>query len=356
MKPYRIAVLNLGSTSTKVAYYENEVCMTKESISHSAASLRGFPDVWAQVTMRKAAVDDFFQRSGILVSDLDAITTRGGHTRSLPGGTYHINQLMLEQSRSEQHGVHACDLGLILAKEYSAFGPLPLTTDPPVTDEFQPVARYSGLPQITRRCRMHALNQRAVARKYAAQRNLHYEDLNLIVVHMGGGISVAAHKKGKLIDGNDAILGEGPFSSNRTGSLPAGALIDLCYSGAYTHKEMIETVNGRGGLVAYINDNDLLSAEKRAAAGETAVGNVIDAMAYQTAKEIGSCACVLDGDVEAIIITGGMANSKRITSYIQEKAGFIAPITLYPGEFELEALALNALAALRGDILIEEFN
>lgn len=348
MEDYSILVINLGSSSTKVAYYINETCKARASIAHAAEELGKYKSIWEQVGMRQTAIEIFMDENGIDKKALSAVITRGGHTRPLTGGTYLINQAMLEESASEAYGNHACDLGLIIAEKLSKYGARPLTANTPVTDEFEPLARYSGLPEIQRRSSFHALNHKGVAKHYAREKGRPYESMNLIVVHMGGGISVAAHKQGKMIDANNGLAGDGPFSTNRSGGLPIGSLIAECFSGKYTEKEMLRHVNGQGGLLAYVGESDTLTVERRAEAGDEACALVLDAMAYQTAKEIGGCAAVLSGKVDAILMTGGMAHSARLTGFIEERVGFIAPVVKYPGEYEMQSLAENAYEVLCG--------
>lgn len=348
MERYEILVINLGSSSTKVAYYINEECMVKANLSHPSEELKQYDSIWKQAGMRQRAIETFMEENGIDKCKLAAVVTRGGHTRPLTGGTYLVNQVMLEESASEAFGNHACDLGLVIASNLSKYGAKPLTANTPVTDEFEPLARYSGLPEIERRSSFHALNHKGVARHYARETGRAYESLNLIVVHMGGGISVAAHKQGKMIDANNGLAGDGPFSTNRSGGLPVGSLIAECFSGKYTEKQMLRRVNGQGGMLAYVGESDTLTVEQRAEAGDKACALVLDAMAYQTAKEIGGCAAVLAGRVDAIIMTGGMANSVRLTRFIEEKVSFIAPVVKYPGEYEMQSLALNAYEVLAG--------
>lgn len=354
MNQYKIAAINLGSTSTKIAYYENEAKIFSENITHSSEEIKKFSTIWEQFQYRKDAIEHFLETRGIILKDLDAITTRGGHTTPIPGGVYRVTKKMLEQSRSEKYGNHVTDLGLQLVMEFSKHGPQAFTVDTPSTDEFEPLARYSGLPQIKRRSSFHILNHRAVGRQYAADSKIPYEELNLIGVHMGGGISVAAHKKGKLVDANNALDGDGPFSTNRCGGLPIGAIIDLCYSGDYTHEEMKKLINGNGGLMAYVGESDVKLVEEKALAGDKTYQEVLDAMCYQVAKEIGSTAAVLNGVVDAIFFTGGIAHSSRIIDAISKRVGFLAPIAVYPGEYEMQSLGLNTLAALRGEEPIRE--
>jgi butyrate kinase len=351
MTIYKILVLNLGSTSTKLRYCENDRCIIIGELRHKAADLAVYPAVWDQLEYRKKCITDFFEEKQIALDDLDAVVTRGGHTKPLVGGTYRINKLMLEQSRSGVYGVHATDLGLVIAVELagrSGKGAVPLTVDPPTTDEFEPLARYSGLPELPRRSSFHALNQRAVGRQYARDIGRSYDDMNLVVVHMGGGITVAAHKKGKMVDANNGLAGDGPFSTDRCGGLPSGALVELCFSGKYTKDEIRGKLNGRGGMMAYLGTNDVQDTEHKALTGDALCSEVLEALAYQTAKEIASCAAVLCGDVDAVILTGGMAKSAFLTGLISERVGFIAPVRIYPGEYEMQSLMWGAYEALAG--------
>jgi butyrate kinase len=354
MKEHKIVAINLGSTSTKVAYYQDENCMLKNNLTHSAEDLNQFSTIWEQLEYRKETISELLKEHDIQIEDLDAVVTRGGHTEPIVGGTYQINEKMLNQSASEKFGNHATDLGLKIAYDFSKLGPKAFTVDPPVTDEFEPLARLSGLPQISRRSSFHVLNQRAVGKQYAEDLKIDYNTLNLVGIHMGGGISVAVHKKGMLVDANNAIDGDGPFSTNRCGSLPAGDLVKLCFSGEYTLNEVKKMLNGKGGLMAYLGENDVIAVEKIAKSGDEKYIEVIDAMCYQIAKEIGSCATVINGKVDAIIFTGGIANSSYIVNKIKDRVEFIAPVVIYPGEYEMQSLALNTLAALKGEIEIKE--
>lgn len=354
MKDYKIVAINLGSTSTKVAYYCNENCEWKENIVHSAADLKVYKSIWDQYSYRMGAITDFLNKKGISVGELDAVVSRGGHTRPIVGGVYRINDVMLEDSASEKYGNHATDLGLRIAAGFSKQGPQAFTVDPPTTDEFEPLARYSGLPELPRRSSFHILNHRAVGKQYAKDSGKNYADINLVVAHMGGGITVAAHKKGKLVDANNGIDGDGPFSTNRCCSVPVGALVEMCFSGEYSHAEIKRKLNGNGGMMAYLGENDVKTVSDRAEAGDGICKEVIDAMCYQTSKEIGACAAVLCGDVDAVLLTGGIAYNKNIVSYIRQHTEFIAPVIAYPGEYEMQSLGLNVLSALKGEEEIKE--
>lgn len=354
MKDYKIVAINLGSTSTKIAYYLNDTCVWKENIVHPAEDLKGFQTIWDQYDYRMEAISRFLEERGIKIKDLDAVVSRGGHTRPIVGGVYRINETMLSESASEKYGNHATDLGIKLAYGLSKEGPVAFTVDPPTTDEFEPLARYSGLPELPRRSSFHILNHRAVGKQYAKDIGKRYEDLNLVVAHMGGGITVAAHKKGKLVDANNGIDGDGPFSTNRCCSVPVGALVNLCFSDQYTHQEIKKMMNGNGGMMAYLGENDVKTVSDRAANGDKKCAEVLDAMCYQTAKEIAACAAVLCGNVDAVLLTGGIANDKNIVAFIQKHVEFIAPVIAYPGEYEMQSLGLNALAALKGEEEIKE--
>lgn len=351
----KIFVINLGSTSTKIAYYEDDKCIYKETLKHDAEEIKKYKTIWEQFDLRKNAIDNFMREHDIIVSDLDAIVSRGGHTEPLTSGVYRINQKMLDQSRSMKYGNHVSDLGLQLANEYAKEGPTPFTVDTACTDEFEPLARYSGLKEIERVSRFHVLNHKAVAKKFAADTHQKYEDLNLVVCHMGGGTSVAVHAKGKLIDGNNGLDGDGPFSTDRSCGLPVGALIDMCYSGEYTHEQMRRKIKGLGGLMSYVGETDVTKIEKKAfEENNLKCKEALEAMCYQTAKEIGAMSTVVDGNVDAILITGGIANSKTLMTEITKRVEFIAPVHLYPGEYEMESLGTNVYKALIGEIEIKE--
>lgn len=351
----KIFVINLGSTSTKVAYFENDKCILKENIKHKSEEIKEFKTIWEQQEYRKNILDKFMKENNIDVSTLDAVVSRGGHTEPLKSGVYLINQKMLDESRSMKYGNHVSDLGILLASIYAKDGPIPLTVDTACTDEFEPLARYSGLKEIERVSRFHILNHKAVAKKYAEDINKKYEDLNLVVCHMGGGTSVAIHKKGKIIDGNNGLDGDGPFSTDRSCGLPVGPLIDMCYSGKYTYEEMKRKIKGLGGLMSYVGDTDVKSIEEKVLTqNDQKCKEALDAMCYQTAKEIAAMSSVVNGQVDAILITGGIASSKYLMNQIIEKVSFIAPVKLYPGEFEMESLGINAYKALINEVEINK--
>ncbi|MDO4198431.1 MAG: butyrate kinase [Erysipelotrichaceae bacterium] len=352
----KIFAINLGSTSTKVAYYEDEKEIYKDSISHDPEEFKDCPTVFDQFEKRKKTVLDYMNEHQISPDELDAFVTRGGQTKPVRGGVYEINDEYVRQSLSGDYGVHVCSLGSAIAldicKERKA---LPLTVDTPCTDEFEPLARYSGLKEIERISSFQALNHKAMAKYYARSINKDYRELNLVVVMLGGGITVAAHKKGLMVDGPDGLEGDGPFSNNRCCSVPVGPLVKLCYSGKYDLKAMMKHINGEAGLMAYLGTTDIRAIEKAINEGDKKAEEVLDAMCYQTAKDIGAYATVLKGDVDAILLIGGMANSKFITEHITERVKFIAPVIILPGEREMESLCLSSLEALEGKEEIQQF-
>lgn len=345
----KIFAINLGSTSTKVAYYEDDKCIFKDTLSHPADELKKYASVFEQTEMRKTTILAYMNEHGIDLDDLDAFVTRGGQTEPIVSGTYLINEAMVEQAMSGRYGVHVCSVGSKIALDLTqGRKAIPLTADTPSTDEFDPLARYSGLKEISRASCFQALNQKAMAKYYAQSIGKDYNELNLIVAMLGGGISVVAHQKGRMIDGPDALEGDGPFSNNRCCTVPVGQLVKLCYSGKYDLEGMMRHINGEAGLVAYLGTTDIRAIEKSIHEGNAYAAEVLDAMCYQTAKDIGAYATVLKGDVDAILFIGGMANSKFITEHIAERVQFIAPIIVLPGEREMEALCLNAYEVLCG--------
>lgn len=345
-----ILVLNGGSTSTKVAVYGNDESIISETLGHSRGELEGFGDTWDQYGYRKAKIIALLQEKDFPMGRIHVIACRGGTMRPVLGGIYRIDREMLDDMKSKVYGDHPTNVVARIAFHLAGQLKIPvITVDPPVTDEMSLPAKYSGLPQIKRQSSFHALNQKATARKTAKQLGKAYEQLNLIVLHLGGGISVGAHRKGRVVDVNNALNGDGPFSPERAGSLPSGALIDLCFSGRYTREQMHKLICGRGGVTAYLGTTDILAVEKRIRTGDKKAAQVFEAMAYQVAKEVGAAAAVLDGSVDAIVLTGSLANSRGLVDIIEKKTAFIAPIYLFPGENEMEALASGALRFMKGE-------
>jgi butyrate kinase len=352
MSDIQILAINPGSTSTKFAVYFGSECKLKMTLRHSIEELASYRTINDQFDFRKGLIIDALVKEGFDVDKIKYIIGRGGLTYPLKSGVYLVNNRMLEHARAGIYGQHASNLGPLIA-DYIALqipNAKAYIADPVVVDELQDVARYAGHPLFERRSIFHALNQKAIARTHAKAVGRSYEKMNLIVVHLGGGISIGAHHKGKVIDVNNALDGGGPFSPERSGSLPVGQLIDLCFSKKYQKDEILRMVIGEGGYVAYLGTNDALEVQKRAEKGDEIAAKVQEALGYQVAKSIGEMAVVLNGYVDAIILTGGLAFNKVLTNYITSKVEFISAVYIYPGEDELEALALNALRVATGEV------
>ena len=346
----KLLVINLGSTSTKVAIYQSEKMLVTESINHSAEQLKEFRTIIDQFELRRDTVLGVVAKNGLTLEQFDGIASRGGNMKPIPGGIYAICPEMIDDMKSGKFGQHPNMCGGIVAYTLGQELNIPaLTVDPPTVDEMVASARYSGIPLITRQSSFHALNQKATARKTAAKLGKEYDEVNLIVAHLGGGISVGAHRQGKVIDVNNALDGDGPFSPERAGTLPAGDLVKLCFSGEYSREQVLRFVQGGGGLVSYLGTTSGLEIEKRIAGGDAVAAEVFEAMIYQVAKEIGACAAVLEGKVDAIALTGSLAYSERLAASLQQKISFIAPVLLDPGENEMDALAAGAMRYFNGE-------
>jgi butyrate kinase len=349
MKSYLILAINPGSTSTKIALFQNTKQLFSEVLRHSKTELEAFNTIPDQYLMRKNQIIKFLADRGINLNCVSAIAARGGLMKPLKGGTYRISEEMVNDLKSMKYGCHASNLAAIIALELSKPLNIPCyITNPVVVDEFEDIARISGHPEIERKSAFHALNQKAMAKKAALEFKKSYEALNIIVAHLGGGISVGAHKKGKVIDVNNG-LSEGPFSPERTGSLPVTDLVDLCFSGKYTKKEINKMLVGMGGLAAYLGTSDCVEVEKAISEGNIFTKTVYEAMAYQISKEIGACSTVLEGIVDCIVITGGIARSSLLVDNIVKRVKFIAPILVYPGEDEMKALTEGTFEVLTGE-------
>ncbi|MDN5352640.1 MAG: butyrate kinase [Clostridiales bacterium] len=349
MTIYRTLAINPGSTSTKIAVFDNSELVFETTLRHSNEVLAPFEHVSDQYEFRKQVIMEALVAGGIDLGKLSAVVGRGGLLHPIEGGTYAVNDRMIEDLKVGVLGEHASNLGGMIASEIAKeYGIPSYIVDPVVVDELEPMARISGMPEIERISIFHALNQKAVARRYADSIGKEYEDMNLIIAHLGGGISVGAHLKGRVIDVNNALDGEGPFSPERSGGLPTGDLAKLCYSGNYTYAEVKKLIKGKGGLVAYLGTNDGREVETRIQEGDAQAALIYEAMAYQIAKEIGSCAAVLSGEVDGILITGGLAYSERLMNWIKPRVAFIAPCEIYPGEDEMSALAMGAWRVLAG--------
>lgn len=352
-----ILAINPGSTSTKFSLFEEDALLFENTIRHSADDLKGFEKITDQFHFRKDLIMQELSVRKIDFSRVKAIVGRGGLLKPIESGVYIVNERMIDDLVKAKYGQHASNLGALIANDISAFipGSAAYIVDPVVVDELQDVARISGHPAIERKSIFHALNQKAVARVFALSIGRKYEDLNLIVAHMGGGISVGAHKNGRVIDVNNALNGDGPFSPERSGSLPSGQLADLCFSGKYNHSDVKSMITGKGGMVAYLGTNSFIEAGKMADQGDEKAKLVKSALSYQVAREIGSAAAVLHGKVDAIILTGGLAYDEENVKLISGMVSFISRIAVYPGEDELKALAFNGLLALDGKIKVKKY-
>jgi len=359
-KKLKILVINPGSTSTAIALFEDDKLLDKEIIRHGLEELSKYKKITDQHEFRAEIIINFLKRKNIEINSLDAIVGRGGVLKPVHSGTYQINELMVEDLKERPRIEHASNLGAIIAYDLAQKAGVPsFIVDSVAVDEFEPIARISGMPEIERESLGHALSLKAAARRMAQDLGKSYPELNLVVVHLGGGISVSAHSKGRMIDVNNASA-EGPFSPERTGGLPSAELVKLCYSGKYTLREMLKKIIGQGGLVAYLGTNNSLEVEERISKGDKKAELLYQAMAYQIAKEIAAMAAVLKGEVDAIVITGNGARDKgalgkTFIGWIKERVNFIAPITVYPGTDEMKALALGTVRVLKGEEEAQEY-
>jgi len=353
----RQLIINPGSTSTKIAVFEDESPVFETTLRHSNEELAKFSRVAEQFEFRKELIIQALKENNIALQSLDSAVGRGGLLKPIEGGTYAVNDILVEDLKTNTIGEHASNLGGLIARSIGDEAGIPsFIVDPVVVDELEDVARISGHPNFKRISIWHALNQKAVARRAAAEKfGKKYEDMNFIVAHLGGGISVGAHKKGRTIDVNNALNGEGPFSPERSGSLPAQQLVKICFSGDYTEAEINKMIVGKGGLSAHLGTNSAKDVSEKAQSGDEKADLIYRAMAYQVAKAIGEYAAVLDGDVDAILITGGIAYDKKFIEMIEKKVKFIAEVIAFPGEDELLALTQGGLRVLRGEEQAREY-
>jgi butyrate kinase len=353
-----ILVINPGSTSTKFALFEESTSLFELTLAHTTEELSDFEKITDQFHFRRDLIvwELAYRKTDLL--RIAAVVGRGGLIKPIESGIYEVNDKMIGDLNAGLLGQHASNLGGLIAHDIALTLPnaKAYIVDPVVVDEMQPVARLSGHPEIPRISIFHALNQKAVARIYAASINKKYEDLNLIVAHLGGGISIGAHRKGKVVDVNNALNGEGPFSPERSGSLPAGQLTDLCFSGRFTQAEIKSMLTGKGGMVAYLGTNSFKDVSKMAESGDQKASLVIEAAAYQISKEIGAMAAALSGKVDAIIITGGLAFQDGFIARIKAMVSFISSVVVYPGEDEIKSLAYNGLLVLDGKISVKTYS
>ena len=343
-------IINPGSTSTKIGVFEDETLLFEETLRHSTEEIAQFANIVDQKDFRKKIITDLLESKNFDIKSLNVVVGRGGMLKPIPGGTYAVSEELLADLKAGVQGQHASNLGGILAKEIGdSIGAPSYIVDPVVVDELMPIARYSGVPELPRVSIFHALNQKAVAKRYARETGKAYESLRLIVVHMGGGVSVGAHENGRVIDVFNALDGDGAFSPERAGGVPNGALIKMCFSGKYTEKEVYGKMVGKGGFNAYLGTNDMREVTRMANEGDEKAIEAKQAFLLQVAKDIGSMACVLKGKVDQIIVTGGIAYGADVVAALKDYAEWIAPFTVYPGEDELLALAQGALRVLKGE-------
>ncbi|MGO1469267.1 MAG: butyrate kinase [Tissierella sp.] len=352
----KILAINPGSTSTKIGVFEEDNLMFEETIRHNVEKIQSFDKIYDQYNFRKELILKSLEIHNINLKEIYAVVARGGLLKPIKGGTYSVNQDMLKDLRKGVSGQHASNLGGPLAYELASIGKVnSYIVDPIVVDELDDIARISGLYGIERQSIFHALNQKAQARRYAKLKNKKHEELNLIVAHLGGGISIGIHKDGKVIDVANALDGEGPFSPERSGSLPVGDLVEMCFSGKYSKGEIKKMIKGRGGIFSYLKTTDARKVVKKIEAGDDYAELIYKAMAYQVSKEIGALSTVVNGKIDAIILTGGIAHDDLFISYIKERVSFLAEVVVFPGEEELMALNQGVLRVLRGEEKLKEY-
>ena len=363
----RILVINTGSTSTKIGFYDSGEMLFEKNLTHSAEEIAKYKSVMDQGGMRRDAITDFLSEKGIALETIDVAMARGGLIRPIKTGVYEVNQDMRDALMAAKEGAHACNLSAPIADDIAAMVNAArkengvegtcraFIADPPMADEMLPEVKVGGIPEFPRRTLFHALNSRAMVRRYARSIGKTNKDVTVIVAHMGGGSSVSLHRNGLVIDTNDALGGDGPISPDRAGSVPAFPLVEMCFSGQYTKEEIKKKLVGKGGAVAYFGTNDFRELVARAEAGEEACGTFIKGFCVSVAKYIGALATVVEGKVDAIILTGGIAYSEPIVEDIRRRVGFIAPVEVYAGENELESLAENGYGILAGEFDIRYY-
>ena len=353
---YKIFAINPGSTSTKVALFEDDRKLFSANVTHDAAELGHFPEIEDQLEYRKNTILEEVRKAGQDISSCDAFSGRGGGLVSCPGGTYVVNDILYHQAKEQPTVKHPACLGPILARQFAEeYHAKAFVVNPPDTDEFSDLARVSGWKGVYRESKLHALNQKEIGIRYAAKAGKRYETLNLIICHIGGGISVTAHAKGRMLDSNDIANGDGPMTPTRCGSIPVKDVIRECFSGRYTAEEMYRRVTKSGGLVDHLGTSDVQEVRRRMESGDRYAGIVYDAMIYQIGKYAGSMAVCLRGDVDGIILSGGIAHDSYLTEKLKELLSWIAPVEIMVGEFEMEALAAGALRVLSGKEEAKEY-
>jgi butyrate kinase len=348
MPIYKILVLNIGSITTKVAFFENQHLKVQEIIGYDPQQVGSLMHYMDQFHLRRQGIVGFLETHRIAPGDLHMIASRGGLTAPIDSGVYLIDEGMCDDLRSGKYGRHPTNLGPIIAHDLAKqTGIRAVIVDSPSTDEYQPLARVSGIPEIKRKSAFHALNQKAAARRAADEMGISYEACNMIVAHLGGGITIGAHRKGRVIDSTIG-LGEGPMTPERAGALPTVELLRVLESGRFSVSDLRQRLTSRGGVMAYLGTNDVSRVEAKIQEGDENALLILQAMAYQISKDIGAMSTVLQGRVDAIVLTGGLANSSRLADWISKRTGFIAPVKVYPGENEMHALAQGALRVLSG--------
>ena len=353
----KILTINPGSTSTKIAIYENDLVIFYKNLNHSAEDLKNFKRISEQYEFRKEIIYEELKKTDIDLESIRVIVGRGGMLKPLQSGVYVINEQMKKELMSSKIRQHASNLGALIADSIASKLPSckAYIADPVVVDELDDLARVSGHPLFKRISIFHALNHKAVARIHAKISNCKYEDLNLIIVHMGGGITVGVHHKGRVVDVNQGIDGEGAFTPERSGTLPPGDVIRICFEGKYAQEEILKMITGQGGFAAYLGTNNALEVEEMITSGNVEAERIFKGLAYQVSKEIGAAATVLKGEIDFILLTGGLAYSEKLVKLIVERVKKIAPVVIYPGENEMKALALNGLQVLKGELEPKEY-
>jgi butyrate kinase len=346
-REHRLLVINVGSTSTKVAFFKGGEPVTLETIRYSSEALASFSSLRDQLPLREEDVLNFLEKNGIRLEEIDMVVSRGGLGNPAPAGAYRIDETMCRDLLEGKYGKHPSALGPAMALDFSKqYGMAAIVIDPPSTDEFDPLARISGIPEIERKSAFHALNQKIASRRFAREAGKAYEELNLIVAHLGGGVTIGAHRKGRVIDCTHG-LGEGPFTPERAGSLSTADLLDMAFAGTRDKKQIMSRLVGQGGLAAYLGTTDAQKVESLVKAGDEKAARIYEAMAYQIAKDIGAMGTVLKGEIDGIVLTGGLAHSEMLTGWITERVRSIAPVFVFPGEDEMSALAEGGLRVLK---------
>ena len=349
-KKIRVLAINPGSTSTKIALYDDYDELFSTSVNHSADELNAFGEIRNQLGYRTEMVEKAMTDKGYALEDVDVFSGRGGGLLSLAGGTYDVSDLLADHAYKGMAGQHPAQLAPLIAKQFAdKFRKRAVVVNPPSVDEFRDEARVTGVKGLYRQSHIHALNQKEIALRFCSSRQLKYEDVNLIICHLGGGISITAHEKGKMVDSNDIIKGSGPMTPTRAGDLPYIGVIELAYSGEYTKQELVDRFNKDGGLTDHFGTAEVRDVLKMMDNGDKYAEAVFKGMIYQNSKYIGAMAVALKGKVDAVILTGGISNSKLITGMIEDYVGWIAEVVVMPGEFELEALGAGAVRVLRGE-------